>query len=155
MKWKVFAQRSLQSSAWMLQSLSRGWDFCVHVLPTWKLWLKALILQSALLARNRFRPRSCSRLRWLGARRLCRAWQWASPADWTTQWGPSLPHSACYHCKSTYAVFFFFFSLHRKGSKFSHLMSYSGLWGRRGHFLLGNAIQSSLVQNTLTGMLHC
>lgn len=123
-KWKVFAQRSLQSSAWMLQLLSRGWDCCVHVLSTWKLWLKALILQSALLVRNRFRPQSCSRLCWLGAQCLHRVWQQASPADRAMQRGLSLLRSAFF--------FLFFFPKERDAS--SHIQCTVQIWGERQMF---------------------
>lgn len=99
---KVLAPRSLQSNSWMWQPLSRGWDCCVHVLSTWKLWLKALSLQSALLVRNIFRPQSCNWLYWPGAQWLCRAWRQASPADRRIWCGPSLLGLVCYCCKSTY-----------------------------------------------------
>lgn len=136
-KWKVCAQRSLQSSAWMLQLLSRGWDCCVHVLSTWKLWLKALILQSALLVRNGFRPQSCSRLRWLGAQCLRGVWQQASPADRAMQWGPSLLYSvttANQHPFYPLQFFSFFFFFQRMGCKFSNLMCYSDLRQHVGFF---------------------
>lgn len=133
-KWKVCAQRSLQSSAWMLQLLSRGWDCCVHVLSTWKLWLKALILQSALLVRNGFRPQSCSRLHWLGAQCLRGVWQQASPADRAMQWGPSLLYSVCYDCKSTSFLsfkffFLFFFFFFKEWAASSHILCAIQIWG--------------------------
>lgn len=140
-KWKVFAQRSLQSSAWMLQLLSRGWDCCVHVLSTWKLWLKALILQSALLVRNRFRPQSCSRLCWLGAQCLHRVWQQASPADRAMQRGLSLLRSA----------FFFLFFPQRKRCKFSHSMYCADLRGEADVFTRSAIFR----QNTVTHVLCC